>query len=156
VPQDSLLFYGTVKENITLGAPYVEDHQVLWVAKLAGVEEFVNRHPLGFDMPIGERGEGLSGGQRQAIVLARALLLNPTILLLDEPTHSLDNSSEEQLKVRLQPYLEGKTLILVTHRMSLLSLVDRLIVIDHGQVVAQGPKEQVILALSSGQVRMAS
>ncbi len=156
VPQDSLLFYGTVKENITLGAPYVEDHQVLWAAKLAGVDEFVNRHPLGFEMPIGERGEGLSGGQRQAIVLARTLLLNPTILLFDEPTHSLDNRSEEQFKMRLQPYLEGKTLILVTHRMSLLSLVDRLIVIDNGQVVAQGPKEQVISALSSGQIKMAN
>jgi ATP-binding cassette subfamily C protein LapB len=156
VPQDSQLFYGTVKENLVLGAPYLEDSQILRAAQLAGVDEWVNRHPLGFDMLIGERGEGLSGGQRQAMVLARALLLNPPILLLDEPTNAMDNSTEEQLKARLQPYLEGKTLLLVTHRMSLLSLVTHLIVIDGGQVVAMGPKEPVIQALASGQVKMVS
>jgi len=154
VPQEPQLFYGTLKDNIVLGAPYVEDHVILRVAQLTGVSEFVNRHPLGFDMPVGERGEGLSGGQRQAIVLARALLLEPPIVLLDEPTNSMDNSTEEQLKARLQPYLENKTLLLVTHRMSLLSLVNNLIVIDGGQVVAMGAKEQVIQALSSGQIRM--
>jgi len=154
VPQDSQLFYGTVKDNIVLGAPYVEDAQILSVAQLAGVDEFINRHPLGFDMPVGERGENLSGGQRQAIILARALLLNPPILLLDEPTNSMDNSTEELLKVRLQPWLEAKTLLLVTHRFSLLSLVTHLIVIDGGQVVAMGPKESVIQALASGKVKM--
>ncbi|MDY6993028.1 MAG: type I secretion system permease/ATPase, partial [Pseudomonadota bacterium] len=88
VPQDSTLFYGSVKDNIVMAAPYVDDQQVLRVAQLAGVDEFINRHPLGFDRPVGERGEGLSGGQQQAIVLARALLLNPPILLFDEPTNS--------------------------------------------------------------------
>ncbi len=154
LPQDIELFYGTVKDNIVMGATPVEDRVVLRAAQLAGVDEFVNRHPLGFDMPIGERGAGLSGGQRQAIVLARALLHNPPLLLFDEPTNSMDNSAEEQLKARLQPYLEGKTLLLVTHRTSLLSLVDRLIVMDGGQVVASGAKAQVIQALASGQVRM--
>jgi len=123
---------------------------------LACVDEFINRHPLGFDMLIGERGEGLSGGQRQAIVLARALLLNPPILLLDEPTNAMDNRAEELLKARLQPYLEDKTLLLVTHRMSLLSLVHHLIVVDGGQIVAFCLKEQVIHALSSGQVKMSN
>jgi len=154
VPQDIELFYGTVKDNLVMGATYIEDSAVLHAAHLAGVDVFINRHPLGFDMPVGERGAGLSGGQRQAIVLARALLLNPPLLLLDEPTNSMDNSAEEQLKARLQPYLKNKTLLLVTHRMSLLSLVDRLIVMDGGQVVAMGPKEKIIQALASGQVRM--
>lgn len=154
VPQDIELFYGTVKDNIVMGAGYVEDNVVLRAAQLAGVDEFINRHPLGFDMPIGERGAGLSGGQRQVIILARAFLLNPPILLLDEPTNSMDNRAEEQLKARLQSYLESKTLLLVTHRMSLLSLVEHLIVVDGGQIVAMGPKEQVIQALSSGQIRM--
>lgn len=156
VPQDLELFYGTVKDNIVMGASYVEDSMVIKAAQLAGVDEFTNRHPLGFDLLIGERGEGLSGGQRQTIVLARALLLNPPILLLDEPTNAMDNRAEELLKTRLQPYLEGKTLLLVTHRMSLLSLVNHLIVVDGGQIVALGPKEQVIQALTSGQVKMSN
>ncbi|RKZ40396.1 MAG: type I secretion system permease/ATPase [Gammaproteobacteria bacterium] len=154
VPQDIELFYGTVKDNIVMGASYLEDSVVLRAAQLAGVHEFVNRHPLGFDMPIYERGEGLSGGQRQAIVLARALLHNPPLLLFDEPTNSMDNRAEEQFKVRLQPYLKGKTFLLVTHRSSLLSLVEYLIVMDGGQVVAMGAKDKVLQALASGQVRM--
>jgi ATP-binding cassette subfamily C protein LapB len=156
VPQDSVLFYGTVKENIVMGAPYLDDAALVQAAHLAGVDEFVNQHPLGFDLPIGERGEGLSGGQRQAIALARALLHNPPILLMDEPSNAMDNSSEEQFKTRLLPYLEGKTLLLITHRTSLLSLVDRLIVVDNGQIVADGPKDAVIQALSSGRVARSS
>lgn len=152
VPQDSVLFYGTVKENIVMGAPYLDDAALVKAAQLAGVDEFVNQHPLGFDLPIGERGEGLSGGQRQAIALARALLHNPPILLMDEPSNAMDNNSEEQFKARLLPYLEGKTLVLITHRTSLLSLVDRLIVVDNGKIVADGAKEAVIQALSSGRV----
>jgi ATP-binding cassette subfamily C protein LapB len=156
VPQDVELFYGTVKDNITMGATYVDDSVVLRAAQLAGVDEFVNRHPLGFNMPVGERGSGLSGGQRQAIALARALLLEPPILLFDEPTNSMDNRAEEQIKARLIPLLQNKTLILITHRMSLLTLVDRLIVIDGGQIVAMGAKDQVIQALANGQVKMAN
>jgi ATP-binding cassette subfamily C protein LapB len=148
VPQDIELFYGSVKDNIIMGASHVADSEILRAAQLAGVDEFVNQHPLGFNKPIGERGTWLSGGQRQAIVLARALLLNPPILLFDEPTNAMDNRAEEQLKTRLQPYLKDKTLLLVTHRMSLLSLVDYLIVMDGGQVVAMGAKEQVIQALT--------
>jgi ATP-binding cassette subfamily C protein LapB len=154
VAQEIELFYGTVKDNIVMGATYIEDSAVVRAAHLAGVDVFINRHPLGFDRPVGERGAGLSGGQRQAVALARALLLDPPLLLLDEPTNSIDNSAEEQLKARLQPYLKNKTLLLVTHRMSLLSLVDRLMVMDGGQVVAFGPKEQIIQALATGQVRM--
>ncbi|MCU7816681.1 MAG: type I secretion system permease/ATPase [Candidatus Thiodiazotropha sp. (ex Rostrolucina anterorostrata)] len=156
VPQDIMLFYGSVRENIALGAPYPDDSDILKVAEIAGVTEFVNQHPHGFDMQVGERGEHLSGGQRQAIAIARALLLDPPVLLLDEPSNSMDNSTEAMLKRKLADYAKEKTLILVTHRTSLLDLVDRLIVIDAGRVIADGPKEQVIEALkqskSSGTV----
>jgi ATP-binding cassette subfamily C protein LapB len=147
VPQDIMLFYGSVRENIVLGAPYADDNDILHVAKIAGVMEFVNQHPHGFDMQVGERGEHLSGGQRQAIAIARALLVNPPVLMLDEPSNSMDNSTEAILKRQLSEYAKHKTLILVTHRSSLLDLVDRLIVIDGGRVIADGPKSQVLEAL---------
>ncbi|CRM57918.1 Heterocyst differentiation ATP-binding protein HepA [Pseudomonas sp. 25 R 14] len=98
----------------------------------------------------------LSGGQRQAVLLARALLLDPPILLLDEPTSAMDNSSEETLRQRLEVWVKGKTLLLVTHRTSMLSLVDRLIVLDNGRIVADGPKESVIDALRKGRVGSAA
>ncbi|OQW91512.1 MAG: type I secretion system permease/ATPase [Beggiatoa sp. IS2] len=147
-PQDGALFFGSVRDNIVIGAPYLDDSVVLKAAQIAGVDELVNQHPLGFDRPISERGENLSGGQKQAIILARTFLFDPPLLLLDEPTNFMDNRAEERFKARLLPYLSGKTLVLITHRMSLLSLVDRLIVVDQGQIVAQGPKEQVIQALT--------
>jgi ATP-binding cassette subfamily C protein LapB len=155
VPQDPMLFFGTVRDNIVFGAPYVDDKAMLAAAEIAGVTEFVNRHPQGFDMPVGERGEGLSGGQRQSIAVARALLLSPVILLLDEPSNSLDNRSEENLKARLSQTMEGKTLVLVTHRASMLTLVNRLIVVDGGRIIADGPKEQVLEALSGGKLNVA-
>ena len=155
VPQDATLFFGTVKDNIVLGAPYVDDAAVLRAAEISGVAEFVLRHPKGFDMPIGERGEGISGGQRQSISIARALLLDPPILMMDEPSNSLDNRSEEAFKARLAPHLQDRTLIIVTHRASLLTLVNRLIVMDNGRVIADGPKEQVLEALSGGRVHAA-
>jgi ATP-binding cassette subfamily C protein LapB len=147
VPQDIMLFYGSVRENIVLGAPYADDTDILRVAKIAGVMEFVNQHPHGFDMQVGERGEHLSGGQRQAIAIARALLLDPPVLMLDEPSNSMDNSTEAVLKRQLVDYAKNKTLILITHRSSLLDLVNRLIVIDGGRVIADGPKAQVLEAL---------
>jgi ATP-binding cassette subfamily C protein LapB len=155
VPQDPMLFFGTVRNNIVYGAPYVDDRAMLQAAEIAGVTEFVNRHPLGFDMPVGERGEGLSGGQRQTIAIARALLLDPVLLLLDEPSNSLDNRSEENLKARLAQHMGSKTLLLVTHRASMLSLVNRLIVVDGGRIIADGPKEQVLEALSGGKLNVA-
>ena len=156
VPQDIFLFHGTLRENITLGAPYVDDTAVLRAARLSGVEDFASRHPMGYDMNVGERGESLSGGQRQAVAIARALLLQPPIMVLDEPTSAMDNSAENRFKQRLSNELGGHTLILVTHRASLLTLVDRLVVMDSGKVVADGPKEQVLKALSQGQIRGAA
>lgn len=152
VAQDLLLFYGTLRENLTLGAPYADDEQVLEAARTAGILELVNSHPQGFDMQVGERGASLSGGQRQAVAFARALINDPSILLLDEPTSSMDHSTEEELKRQLKVYAEGRTMIVVTHRTSLLELVDRIVVIDGGRVVADGPKAQVVEALRSGRV----
>jgi ATP-binding cassette subfamily C protein LapB len=154
VPQDIMLFDGTVRDNIVMGSPEVGDDVLLEVATLAGVSQFVNRHPLGFDLPVGERGAALSGGQRQAVAIARALIHKPTILILDEPTNSMDNASEEYIRKQLESYGEGRTLMLVTHKMSLLSLVDRIIVMDAGLVVADGPKAVVLDALKQGRLHI--
>jgi ATP-binding cassette subfamily C protein LapB len=156
VSQDVSLFYGTLKENIALGAPFADDQDVIAAAEIAGVTEFANRHPRGFDMPIGERGESLSGGQRQAVGIARAVLNDSPILLLDEPSSAMDHQSEDLLKARLRRFSMGKTVVLVTHRTSLLELIDRLIVIDNGQIMADGPKAQVVEALQSGRIGRAT
>jgi ATP-binding cassette subfamily C protein LapB len=107
-------------------------------------------------MPVGERGEGVSGGQRQAIAVARAYLLQPPILLLDEPSNAMDNRTEEQFKARLAEQLDGRTLLVITHRASLLSLVNRIIVLEGGRVAADGPRDQVLAALAGGKVSAAS
>ncbi len=153
VSQDNYLFFGTVRDNIAFGAPHLDDQTIMRAAEVAGVTEFVRTHPLGLDLQVGERGMSLSGGQRQSIVIARALLLDPPIIVLDEPTSNMDNSSEAAFKRRMGAILEDKTLVLITHRSSLLTLVDRLIIIDGGKVVADGPKEQVLAALKQGQIR---
>jgi ATP-binding cassette subfamily C protein LapB len=150
-----MLFRGSVRDNIALHASYVDDASVVRAAEIAGVTEFVNRSTKGFELQVGERGEALSGGQRQAIAIARAELLAPPLLLLDEPTSAMDSRSEEQFKKRLAMRLTGRTLILVSHRASLLSLVNRLIVVDQGKVVADGPKEQVLANLSGGRLHVA-
>ncbi len=154
VPQDVMLFAGSVRDNITIGLPKASDAQILQAARLAGVEAFVNQHPLGYDMPVGERGGALSGGQRQAVALARALLHEPSILVLDEPSNSMDNASEDYLRRQLKSYAKQKTLLMVTHKMSLLDLVDRLIVIDGGKIVADGPKDSVLEALKQGRLQV--
>ncbi len=153
VPQDVCLFQGTLRENIAMGAPHVDDEAVLRAARSAGVEDFAARHPMGYDLAVGERGEALSGGQRQAIAIARALLLDPPILVLDEPTSFMDNAAESRFKARLAAELKGRTLLLVTHRVSLFSLVDRLLVLDAGRLVADGPREEVLRLLADGQPR---
>lgn len=155
VAQDIQLLSGTLRDNLISGARYVDDEMVLQAAELAGVHEFASLHPQGYELQVGERGQNLSGGQRQNVALARALLLDPPILLLDEPTSAMDNTGEERLKQRLHGVIEKKTVILVTHRASLLSLVDRLVVIDRGQIVADGPKVAVMEALKKGQISVA-
>nr|WP_281354530.1 type I secretion system permease/ATPase [Pseudomonas akapageensis] len=155
VPQDIQLLSGTLRDNLISGARYVADEMVLQAAELSGVHEFARLHPQGYELQVGERGQNLSGGQRQNVALGRSLLLNPQILLLDEPTSAMDNTGEERLKQRLHAIIEKKTVILVTHRASLLSLVDRLIVIDRGKILADGPKAAVMEALKKGQIGVA-
>ncbi|XKV50275.1 type I secretion system permease/ATPase [Pseudomonas sp. nanlin1] len=152
VAHDLPLLAGSLRDNMTLGARYISDARMLEVAELTGVSELARQHPQGFDRPVGERGQLLSGGQRQAVLLARAMLLEPPLMLLDEPTSHMDNSSEDALRLRLHTWIEGKTLLLVTHRTSMLSLVDRLIVLENGRIVADGPKNNVIEALRKGRV----
>ncbi len=152
VGQDAMLFYGTLRENISIGAPYADDSAIVHAAEVAGLTQFVNRHPQGFDMLIGERGESLSGGQRQEVTIARAVLMDPPILLMDEPTSAMDFSTEHQFKLRLRQYAAHKTVVIVTHRTSLIELADRIIVMDDGRIVADGPRETVVEALQSGKV----
>ena len=152
VQQDTHLFYGSMRENITMSNPHVKDDQVLEASRMGGIDEFVNMHPNGFDMLVGERGETLSGGQRQGVGIARAMIGNPCIIILDEPTSAMDHSGEEIVKSRLKEATANKTLLLNTHRSSLFDLVDRILVIDNGKIVANGAKEQVIEALRSGKI----
>ena len=128
-------------------APWVSDEEVLRVAKISGADTFISKHPSGYDMPIGEGGQGISGGQCQSICIARALLQSPSILLFDEPTSAMDNSSESWFVSHVKEAFKDKTLLLVTHKMSILSLVDRLIVLQNGKLVADGSKERVLAAL---------
>lgn len=152
-PQDIYLFFGTVRENITFGSRDIDDESFMRAAEVSGVFDFVRHHPLGFDMPVGEGGTMLSGGQRQAISIARALVRDPSIFIMDEPTAMMDNASEARLATRLGEYLKDKTFILITHRVPLLRLVDRLVVMDGGRMVADGPKDKIMEMLNKSQIR---
>lgn len=149
VTQDQTLFYGTLRENIVMGVPHIQDNAMIRAVNLSGVMNFAATHPDGLNMQVGERGQMLSGGQRQCVILARALLLDPPILLFDEPTSAMDSSSEQGFISRISTVLKGKTFILLTHKSSLLTLVDNLMVMDQGQLVLSGPKEEVISKLQT-------
>jgi ATP-binding cassette subfamily C protein LapB len=144
IPQDVVLFHGSIRDNIVIGAPYVDDTVVMRAAKLAGVDSFVSQHPEGFDRQVYERGQNLSTGQRQAIAIARALLLDPSILIFDEPFNAMDDVTIAHFFAGFSKYIGNKTLILVTHKAPLLKLVNRLIVIDGGRIVADGPKQEIL------------
>lgn len=152
VAQEPFLFRGSIKDNICAASPFVDDPEIVQAAWLAGIDEFIKQSPMGFDMPVGERGDGLSGGQRQGITVARALVQKPNVLLLDEPTSAMDPRSEQYLKKSLEPYLKNRTMILTTHRSTMLSMVDRLIMLDKGRIVADGPRDAVLQELAAGNV----
>ncbi|MGI3125427.1 type I secretion system permease/ATPase [Nitratireductor sp. PBL-C9] len=147
------LFSGSVKENLLMAKPGATDDELVEAAKAAGVDAFVARHPRGYDMPVGERGSQLSGGQRQAVAIARILLSDPKIVFMDEPSGAMDLASERELIARLKSaFRDDVTLVISTHRHSMLQLVDRLVVIDQGRVIADGPKERVIAELQKNAV----
>ena len=144
------LFRGTIRSNIALADPGAADDAILRAAHAAGALDWIARLPSGFDTVVRERGAGLSAGQRQSVALARTLMRSPRVLLLDEPTSDMDGRTEQIVIRRLREYAEGRTLILVTHRPALLDLVDRLIVLDNGRKVADGPKAKVLEELKNG------
>lgn len=150
VSQDVTLFRGTVKENITYRATHSTDSAMLRAAQISGTSDFIKKQPKGYEMPIGERGQGLSGGQRQSIGIARALLLDTPIMLMDEPTNAMDQITENKLLKNLQENLRGTTSIIVTQKMTLLSIVYRVIAINEGKIFIDAPKAQALKILAEG------
>jgi ATP-binding cassette subfamily C protein LapB len=148
VMQDVFLLSGSVRENITLGDPTITDEEVLRAAKISGVHDFIGQVPNGYDLRLADRGEGLSGGQRQSIAIARALTGKHQILLFDEPTSAMDIQSENALVARLEQELQGRTLLIITHRASLLRLVEKIIVMDRGKITAYGPRDEILRQLA--------
>lgn len=149
VGQEARLFYGTLRDNVMIGRPNASADELLRVLQLTGLDHIAQKHPMGINLPIGEMGEGLSGGQRQLVSLARSLLAKPQTLLLDEPTSAMDTQTEAIFMSHLVRATEGQTLVLVTHRTSLLNVVDRIVIVDDGRIVADGPKNEIIAALSA-------
>ena len=141
----------------TLGFPihfncgaHATEADILAAAKAAGVEEFVSRHPMGYDAPVGEQGQALSGGQKQCIALARAMISQPNILICDEPTNAMDSQSEARFRNYVQAHTQDKTLVMITHKMHMLNMAERIILMDKGKIVMDGPREAVLNALKSG------
>jgi len=156
VPQDTMLFRGTLKDNIIVRQPDASDEEILKVSSLSGVQKFVDIHPMGFDMPIGERGEGLSGGQKQSITIARAFIKDSPIILLDEPTNSMDNTSENNFIKSLRELQKGKTMLLISHKNSLLRISKRLILLEQGKIVLDGSHSEVVKRLSQPPKRISN
>ncbi len=153
VPQDIQLVAGTLRDNIALKNICVTDEDLLALCKKVGLADLVGQHPMGLDLPIKEQGKGLSGGQRQGLAIARALLGEPSIYLFDELTSAMDNQTENRVIDEVKQITKGKTMILNTHRASLLALVDRIVILDAGRIVADGPKDQVLDALKKGLIK---
>ena len=142
--QDSRLFFGTLRQNLMLGHPNATEAELLQALRISGALSMVQQDAASLDRLINEGGRGLSGGQRQMVLLSRLIVRNPQIVLLDEPTASMDEQLEAQVIRQLHQWLTGRTLVLVTHRPALLNLVDRIVVMENGKVIADGPRDQLI------------
>ncbi len=151
IQQRPQLFYGSVRQNITMGHETVSDRAVIRAAELSGVMDFLRDTQHGLDTQVGERGEQLSGGQQQAVAVARALLYDPPVLIMDEPTSSLDPASEARLLRRLEVLVRNRTIVLITHKATMLNLVDKILLIDRGRILASGPKEDILRRLQAGE-----
>ena len=147
--QDSRLFFGTLRQNLMLGYPHASDQEMLQALRISGALSMVQADASSLDKVINEGGRGLSGGQRQMVMLSRMILRNPQVVLLDEPTASMDEALEEYVIRQLHTWLVGRTLIVVTHRPALLKLVDRIVVMDNGRVVADGPRDKILATAAS-------
>ena len=143
MPQDSWLFSGSIQDNITSGRSKFTDEDVLAVSRISTADEFISQIPQGYDFEIKEKGVGLSGGQKQAICLARSILNSPNLIVLDEPTSSMDQQTEAKVVENLNNFLRDKTLIAITHRNALLSICDRVLVIEGGKIIADSTPEQL-------------
>lgn len=154
VPQEVLLFQGTLKDNIILRSPNASDEEILYVSRMSGINSFSDIHPMGFDMPVGERGDGLSGGQKQSISIARAFIHFAPIILLDEPTTSMDSIHETNFIQTMRTYKSKRTLILISHKDNLLSLCKRLIILDKGKIILDGEHNEVIKSLNKPHKRV--
>ena len=151
--QDSLLISGSVRENIILGREGIDDEEMLRACEVSGTHQFMGQIANGYDLKLADRGEGLSGGQRQSIAIARALAGRPPVLIFDEPSSAMDQQTEEGLLVRMQRELEGRTFIVITHRTPFLKLVGRVMIIDKGKIVADGPRDQILAQISRPKVK---
>jgi len=147
VPQDVILFSGTVRDNLTLKLPHADDRAIIRAAEIAGVNVFTDRHPLGMDLQVGERGANLSGGQRQSVALGRCFIDETPLVLLDEPTNAMDYNTELQVITNLKQVTQGKTTVIITHKPTILEVVDRIIVMNNGCVAMDGPKAEVLAKL---------
>lgn len=154
IAQDVVLFTGSVRDNIVASVPHASEEAILKAAKLSGVHDFISKHPMGYDAPVGEHGANLSGGQRQAIALARAMLINPKVLVCDEPTNAMDMQAEAAFKTYVKEEVKDKTLVLITHKNTMLDMVDRLILMDNGKLIMDGERDKVIAALQSGKIEV--
>lgn len=144
IPQDVMLFLGNMRDNIALGYNAISDQEILKILDIVGISSLVKRHKKGLDMEIGERGDGLSGGEKKSVTIARALASDAPILLADEPTDSIDTQTERHIIDHIQKSIKDKTFVVVTHKPSILKLVDRVLVVDNGKIVMDGPKNEVL------------
>ncbi len=150
VLQEPALFSGSIRENITLGRDGIDDEEMLRASRISGTHQFVANIPNGYDLRLVDRGEGLSGGQRQSIAIARAIAGKPSIVIMDEPSSAMDAQTEAAMIDRLDAELKGRTLVLVTHRQPLLRLVERVVIMENGRIIADGPRDKVLEKLSAG------